>query len=211
MFAALLAVPMAGAHFAALQASAKELWSDRGVTRTADALIASVIAGNEANRYFPAYARERLAWFVAQTQMGILSVVLLKDPSQVKLGADDLMASGILDGRAVIVIAQPRFTEFLREGGRTAPPFGDQQRNDFMIGLVHEIVHLQHVWLASGSKDRDLAREESRTWREVTLNVVRPLRLMNQRVHKKFVRVDEALRSCGDLLPCAEFVAAVFR
>jgi hypothetical protein len=185
--------------------------SDVDIRTAADALLAFVTVPHRQNEYFPEFAKEKIAWLRAQVDAGRSSVIVLKDLSHTTLGADDLMASGVIDGRQVIVIAYARFAQLLAEGGRAFPPFSEQQRNDFMLGLVHEIVHLQGAPLADRARADDRIREEVRTWREVSLNVVRPLRRLSQRMHRKFIRVDEALRECGDLLPCADFVTAVVR
>lgn len=60
-----------------------------------------------------------------------------------------------------------------------------------MIGPVHEIVHLQ----------RNVSDEHS-VWSEVNAQVVRPLRQLSQPMHPRFLQVDDALRACGDRLPC---------
>ena len=184
---------------------------DIDIQKAADALLAFATVPDAQNQYFPKFAKEKIAWLTARVTAGTAAVLLLKDPSHTNLSADDLMASAVLGGRHTVVISQPRFVQFLIEGGRVSPPFGEQQRNDFMLGLVHEVVHLQAVGLSGPTGKQERIREESRTWHEVSLNVVRPLRWLGQRVHPKFVRVDEALRSCGDVLPCSEFVREVFR
>jgi len=184
---------------------------DGEIQRAADALLAFATIPGPQNQYFPQFAKEKIAWLTARVSAGTAAVILLKDISKTHLGADDLMASAVLDGRHTVFISQPRFVQFLREGGRVSPPFGEQQRNDFMLGLVHEVVHLQGARPSGLAGKQELIREESRTWHEVSVNVVRQLRWLGQRMHPKFVRVDEALRSCGDLLPCSPFIGAVFR
>ena len=191
--------------------SLKKDLSDVQIQKAADALLAFAIVPSGKNQYFPKFAKEKIAWFATQAEAGSATVILLKDLSKTNLGADDLMASTVVDGRHTIIISEPRFVRFLVEGGAVSSPFGEQQENDFMLGLVHEIVHLQGPGSARAPKGQDRIREESRTWREVSLNVVRHLRRLGKRMHPKFVRVDEALRSCGDLLPCSPFIGAVFR
>lgn len=184
--------------------------SDATVQRAVDTLLDFATVPSADNQYFPRFAREKIAWLTARVRARTATVLLLKDLAGTNLGADDLMASVVLDGRYTIVISQPRFTQLLVEGGRAEPPFVEQQQNDFMLGLVHEVVHLQGA-PPGPARSQDRVREESRTWREVSINVVRPLRRLGQRVHPKFVRVDQALRWCDDLLPCPEFARAIFR
>ena len=43
-------------------------------------------------------------------------------------------------------------------------------------------------------------REERRIWREVTLQVVRPLRAARQPLHRRFRDVDDVFRACRDEL-----------
>ena len=82
------------------------------------------------------------------------------------------------------------------------PPFTQQQKNDFALALVHEIVHLRNP--AADPRDTEARpAEESRVWRDVSLNAVRPLRTLNQPVHRRFLDVDDALRACRDELPRA--------
>lgn len=191
--------------------SLKHRLADVDVQQAADALLEFVTMPGPHNQYFPRFAKEKIAWLTAQVTAKTATVILLKDLAKTNLGPDDLMAATALDGRQVVIISEPRFVRFLIEGGNVSSPFGEQQTNDFMLGLIHEIVHLQGGENSRVARTQDRIREESRTWRDVSLNVVRPLRRLGQRMHQKFVRVDDALRSCDDLLPCAEFTRAVFR
>jgi hypothetical protein len=150
----------------------------------------------------PRFARERIAWLIAQQRMGALSIMLLKNTVNSNLDFEDLMAGGTVEGRHVIVIAQPRFAAFLTEGGRVAAPFSRQQRNDFMLGLVHETVHLQRPDPGNPARLEDRVNEEVRTWREVDVNVVRQLRQARQPMNEIFIIADEAIRSCRDREPC---------
>ena len=81
------------------------------------------------------------------------------------------------------------------------PPFTQQQKNDFAVGLVHEIVHLQNPDADPRNQATRVA-EESRVWREVNSEVVRPLLAGNHPLHSRFRDIDTALRICGDELPC---------
>ena len=174
----------------------------------ADQLLAAVHPSHPENGYFPPFATEKLHWLHTQASKGALSILLLHDIAKFKLSVNDLMASGTVNEKELIVIAQPRFIRWLDDGGRTSAPFTEQQRNDFMLGLVHEVVHLQRPKVAAGSRDNPL-HEESRTWREVDLNVVRHLRRTNHRMHSKFLQADDALSSCGDQLPCVELAIVI--
>jgi hypothetical protein len=88
------------------------------------------------------------------------------------------------------------------------PPFTAQQMNDFAIGLIHEINHLRNT---TNNEPDPVAffREESRAWRDVTINVVRPLRALNQPMDREFVEVDDALQDCRDELPCPRLAQLV--
>lgn len=134
---------------------------------------------------------------------GRLSLILLKGLANTNLDVENLMAAGrVEEGKAVIVIARPRFVGFLVEGGRTSAPFTRQQRNDFALGLVHEAVHLQNPHPGNPASVEDRLNEELRAWREVNLNVVRQFRNLNQPMNPRMIEADEALRSCEDKRPC---------
>ena len=181
--------------------------TDEQLQATADQLLALVDPEKPENDYFPDFARDRLRWMIRENGAGRLDVGLLTDNSA-GLPADVLMAASDLNGKPTIFIAKPRFMKFLIEGGATVAPFTPQQKNDFALGLVHEIVHLQD----SGARPDDpefRAREESRVWREVDLQVVRPLRARNQPIHQRFRDVDDAFRACGDELPCPQLARLV--
>jgi hypothetical protein len=150
----------------------------------------------------PDFAREKIAWLIEQRRSGALSINLLKNETGTNLNEEDLMASGRVDGKAVIVIAQPRFSIFLAEGGHFVAPFSRQQVNDFMLGLVHETVHLQNANPGNPAILGDRLREVLRAWREVDVHVVRQLRQLNQPMNRRFTEADDALRSCGDREPC---------
>jgi hypothetical protein len=150
----------------------------------------------------PRFARERIGWLIARQKAGALSIVLLNTLPTPKLDCEDLMAAGSVEGRHVIVIAQPRCTAFLIEGGRVSAPFSQQMRNDFMLGLVHETVHLQRADPGDAARLEDRLDEEVRTWREVDINVVRQLRQSHQPMNESFIEANEAIRSCGDEKQC---------
>ena len=76
-------------------------------------------------------------------------------------------------------------------------PFSRQQKNDFMLGLVHETVHLQRLNPGNPADLGDRLTEEVRTWREVDVNVVRQMRTLNQPMNARLIEADDAIRSCG--------------
>jgi hypothetical protein len=177
-------------------------YTDAELGSAANELFASVKRSIAEDSALPAFAREKIAWLVTQQRSGALSITLLKNAAGTNLSEEDLMASGRVDGRLVIVIAQPRFSTFLVEGGPIASPFSRQQVNDFMLGLVHETVHLQNANRGNPASLADRLREELRAWREVDVHVVRRLRQLHEPMNRRFTEADDALRSCGDEEPC---------
>jgi hypothetical protein len=177
-------------------------YTDDELSAAVNQLFTSVKRSIAEDGYLPEFAREKIAWLIGQQRSGALSITLLKDASGTNLSDEDLMASGKVEGRSVIVIAQPRFSIFLSEGGRSVAPFSRQQVNDFMLGLVHETVHLQNANPGDPASLAGRLGEEVRAWREVDVNAVRPLRRLNQPMNARFTAADDALRSCGDHAPC---------
>lgn len=180
----------------------KGAYADVDPSAAVNQLFSSVDPSLAENRYFSQFAKDRLLWIVRQRTAGKLSIILLKNTRNTNLYFEDLMASGIVDGRATIVIAGPRFLDFLQEGGRTLPPFTQRQRNDFVVGLVHETVHLEQDNTANPAIFKERLAEELRAWRKVDLNVVRQLRRLNQPINPRLIEADDALRSCGDQEEC---------
>jgi hypothetical protein len=177
-------------------------YADADLSTAVNQLFVSVKRSVAENSDLPGFAREKIAWLIAQQRSGALSITLLRNAAGTNLSDEDLMASGKVEGRSVIVIAQPRFSIFLSEGGPGVAPFSRQQVNDFMLGLVHETVHLQNANPGNPASLADRLSEEVRAWREVDVNVVRPLRRLNQPMNPRFTAADDALRSCGDQAPC---------
>ena len=175
--------------------------TDQHLQTAADELLAAVDPHKPENLYFSAFAREKLGWMVREHKAGRLQLAFFNDTSTTQLPADVLMAAWPLDGMATIFISKPGLTRFLIDGDATVPPFTPQQKNDFALALVHETVHLQNPH-ANPRDPESRAREESRAWRDVTLQVVRDLLAHNQPVHQRFRDVDHVLRSCNDQLPC---------
>jgi len=91
-------------------------------------LFSSIDPSLPENQYFPQFAKERVLWITTEKKAGKLSIILLKNTDNTNLYFEDLMASGIVEGKPMIVIAGPRFLDFLTEGGRTSPPFPQRQR-----------------------------------------------------------------------------------
>lgn len=175
--------------------------TDGHLQRAADQLLALSDPERPENAYFPDYVREHLRWMVLEHAAKRLDVAFLTEASNGPLPPEVLMAASQLDGKPAIFIAKARFMKFLVETGATEPPFGQQQKNDFTLALVHEIVHLRNP--AADPRNLDLRpAEESRVWREVNLEAVRPLLAQNQPIHRRFRDVDAALRACRDELPC---------
>jgi hypothetical protein len=188
--------------------STGEPLSEAELQSAADSLLAAVNPHLAENAHFPHYGSEKLDWMQREVGAGRLTVAFLFDPDSIRLPAGVLMAASRLDGQPTIFIVKPRFETFLREQGRTAAPFTLRQKNDFAIGLIHEIDHLQNT--TGIPKDPGaFFQEESRAWREVNLGFVRPLRALNQPIDDEFVQVDEALRCCGDELPCPQLARLV--
>jgi hypothetical protein len=172
------------------------------VSPAVNSLLAAVKASARDDRAIPSFAKDRISWIAAHQHAGTLSIVLLNHPGAANLDPDALMASGEVDGRQVIVISRPRFAAFLIENGPTAPPFSRRERNDFLLGLVHETVHLERSGLDPHLSLEDRLREEERAWRSVDVNVVRPLLAQDEPMNPRFIEADEAIRSCGDHQPC---------
>ena len=178
-----------------------ETLTDEGLQAAADQLLALINPERPENEYFSDFARDRLRWVVRENRAGRLDVAFLTDASNGPLPSDVWMAAWKLGDKPTVFITKPGFMKFLIEGGATAPPFTPQHKNDFALALVHEIVHLLNP--DADPRNPNLrAAEESRVWREVNLNVVRPLRERNQPMHHRFRDVDDALRVCRDELPC---------
>ena len=175
--------------------------------RAADALLASADPRRPENEYLPVYAREKLAWMMDEHRAGRLQVGFYEETAGQRLPSDVLMMAWRADGVSTIFIGRPRFEKFLHEGGAPPDTFTAQQKTDFALALVHEVVHLQR-WVAPGSPAQR-AREESNVWRDVTVEVVRPLRALNRPIDRQFILVDEAFRSCDDQVPCAPIARLV--
>lgn len=186
-----------------VQGQSNGTYTDAVVNAAVNQLFASINPSLSENQYFPQFAKERLSWIIGEQKAGRLSLILLKNLANTNLDVENLMAAGrVEEGKAVIVIARPRFVGFLVEGGRMSAPFTRQQRNDFALGLVHEAVHLQNPHPGNPASLEDRLNEELRAWREVNLNVVRQFRNLNQPMNPRMIEADDALRSCEDKLPC---------
>jgi len=176
--------------------------SDADLNAAVNQLFRSVNPSLPENQYFTQFAKDKISWIINQQKLGTLRLILLKNIEQAGLVAEDLMASGIVEGKAMIVISQPSLVDFLLQGGRTSAPFTQQQKNDFLIGLVHEVVHLQNPNRGNPAKLEERLQEELRTWRVVDLNVVRQFRKINQPMNPRLIEADDILRRCGDQAQC---------
>lgn len=166
-------------------------------------LLDDVGPGNKANWFYPAFARQRIAWLRDQIQAGRLTLRLTSETPEGDENA--VMASGIVDGAPTLLIPLKRFRQLLAADGRVRPPFTQRQKNDFALALVHEVVHLQGGFVRGSRSSRNAAerlREELRTWWEVNLYMVRPLRQFHQPMNATFLAIDDAFRTCGDVQHC---------
>jgi hypothetical protein len=186
-----------------------QLMDSKDINTAANQLLVLVKQWVSADSMVPPFARERIAWITDEQRAGRLSIILLKDISNTNLDFEALMAAGEVDGRNVIVIAQPRFADFLIDGGRTSPPFTRQQMNDFMLGLVHESLHFERSALSPTLLEDRLA-EETRVWREVDTEVVQKLRELHQPMNERFIEADNVIRSCAASEPCPGLAALLF-
>ncbi len=175
--------------------------TDAELQRAADGLMAAVNPELMSNGYFPGFVKDRLRWFNTEHMMGRLDVRLFHEPPTNSLPPDVVMASMREGGKGVIFLSKRRFAADFRATGGVGPPFNARQRNDFMISLVHELVHLQHPE-ANPADPIEHAPEELRVWSEVNMQIVRPLRRLSQPVHSRFREVDDALHACHDSFPC---------
>ncbi|HVZ23063.1 MAG TPA: hypothetical protein VG871_18445 [Vicinamibacterales bacterium] len=172
------------------------------INSAANALLADVKRRAADDDAVPPFARERIAWLTSEQRSGTLSITLLSHPDTANLSPDALMASGDVDGRQVIVISRPRLAAILAETGGLSQPFSRRQRNDFLLGLVHETVHLERRHVEPDPTLGDRLDEEERAWRTVDGRVVRPLLAHDEPMDPQFLDADRALRSCGDTPPC---------
>ncbi len=163
------------------------------------------------NQYFPAFARAKLRWIFDRLRAHELSLTLAEDVASTSFDRQVLMASRTVDGRMTIEIVHQPFIELLAEGPGALGPFTQEQRNDFMLALVHEAVHLQSPSFtdrASITREQQIA-EEVRAWREVNVNVVRSLRAAGQPIHVTFREIDEAFGACDDRPDCQPAAIAI--
>lgn len=177
-------------------------YTDADVSAAANRLFAAVNPLLPENSYFPPFAKAKISWVLEQRQAGKLSFILLKNVADAGLSFEAIMASAKPEGKPVIIIARPRFIEFLSDGGLGSLPFSRQQRNDFALSLVHEVIHLESPGLSSATTPHDHLVEEQRAWREVDVSVVRELRRLHEPMNVRFVNADDAIKSCHDTLPC---------
>ena len=178
------------------------LYTDADVNNAANRLFAAVNPGLPENAYFPPFAKAKISWVIEQRKTGRLSFILLKNVADAGLSFEAMMASARPEGKPVILISRPRFIEFLSDGGLGGASFTRQQRNDFTLSLVHEVVHLENPGISSETTLQSHLIEEQRAWREVDINVVREFQRLKQPMNVRFTDADNAIRACRDTLPC---------
>lgn len=120
------------------------------------------------------------------------------------------MGAGTIEGRHAIIIAEPRLKRLLQPTDQPDTFLHARQKNDFMLGLVHEAVHLRNVNAGDPRNAADRLREELRAWREVDINVVRPLRRLNQPMDNTFLVVGDAFQACGGQPQCPAACRLIF-
>ena len=176
--------------------------TDAAIQAAADRLLEEITKPGTDNQYFPRFARQQLDWIVRKVRQRRLSIILLKDVSNTNLDAGALMGAGTVRGRQAIIIAQPRLERLLRSMDPSGPSSRVKQKNDFMLGLVHEVVHLRNANAGDPGNPADRLGEELRAWHEVDIHVVRPLRKLHQPMDPTFLKVDDALLACSDRRMC---------
>jgi hypothetical protein len=177
-------------------------YGNADINTAANRLFAAVNPALPENSYFTPFAKAKISWIADQRRAGKLSFIILKNVADAGLSFEAMMASARPEGKPVIVIARPRFIEFLSDGGLGSAPFTRQQRNDFALSLVHEVVHLENPDISIATTPQDHLAEEERAWREVDVNVVREFRRLNEPMNVRFIAADDAIRACHDRLPC---------
>lgn len=178
------------------------------VEAAAEALLADVNPALPSNAYFTEFMKDQLLWFRQEQERGRVDIRLFHDTAEYSLPPDIVMAIARDRGKDVIVLSKPRLAADLLSTGGLIPPFNARQRNDFVISLIHEILHLRNP-SANPRDPAAHAQEERRVWREMTLRAVRPLRKMHQALNPRFEEVDDALRECRDALPCGRLDSLV--
>ncbi len=123
--------------------SAAGTFDDVTLTAAANGLLVEVKRWVASDESVPAFARQRIAWLTARQRARSLSITLLAHPASARLDSDALMASGEADGHQFILISRPRFAAFIADQRAWTPPFTRRERNDFLLGIVHEAVHLE--------------------------------------------------------------------
>lgn len=185
-----------------------ERFTDEELKRAADELLTAVGPDRPENHYFTAFAKEHLRWMAGEYRAGRVELAFFFDTPTVSLPPDVLMAAWPHADKPTIFISKVALTKFLLQGGNARTPFTQQQKNDFALVLVHEILHLQNP-IGDSRDPIDRAREESRVWREVNLQFVRPLRALHEPMDQRFLDVDDALIACRDTLPCPSLARLV--
>ena len=118
--------------------------TDEQLQRAADGLLAAVNPNLPSNQHLSDYAKERLRWLNNEQTEGRLVIRFFHDTPENALPGDVAMASTREGGKAVIFLSKRHLAADLSNTGSIGTPFNARQRNDFAIGLIHEIVHLQN-------------------------------------------------------------------
>ena len=135
-----------------------------------DRLVKEIDPDRRENGNVPVYARAKLRWVMRDYRAKTLPILLVNGPPPLNDQHDAMMTS---TSAPAILVYKPRFVELLQEGsdGEKAP-FTAEQRNDFMLGIVHQAVHLEYATRLGDAATPDGLRasgEERRVWRELTL------------------------------------------
>jgi len=109
--------------------------------------------------------------------------------------------------RPVIQIFLSRLAVLVRLQYRIKQGFDKRTEQVFAATLAHEAIHLEGTPSPS-PPDRPKAEflaEEVRTWRKMTLGIIRPLRESGQLVEIDFLQADDVLKQCADPYNCPQF------
>ena len=170
-------------------------------------LMVSVAPAARGNEYFPPMASNKLAWILEESYQGRL--ILDFHGENLDLNQPNiLMQAGYEGGKPYVRISAPALWHWVREVSNVPKGFNQEIKHDFLIGVVHQAVHLEHptdVLYKLASSPESWAIEETRAWREVVMGVVAPLRSQNQSVGTVFVQAHELLKKCAEPHDCPAF------
>ena len=196
MVPALVALSLGGLYgFSALHQRMHEGGQAAALYQTADELMDAVSPGSDRFQLLPPFAQARLEWLFHEWHVGRLELAVEDRREACILEHGALMAPTTRHGARGIVVVRARLIELLREG-HGHEPYSSEQVNHFAVELTHEAMHLQAPQLAA-----DVSTEAA-VWRDLTVNVVRPLRAVGQSVHASYIAVDDRSRTCGAESDC---------